>query len=129
MAEYGHETNTILDPDVNFEDAEIATQTEPWEISGDPNRQPLRNLCRYSCASCDYVNVDWSTMKEHMEENQHWSESGQEWFRYITNTVLHQCKICKMRVASDKYVIGCHLEENHQCTLNDYAREHIMEIV
>ncbi len=88
-----------------------------------PNNE-VGNLCRYTCDNCGYTAKTWKAMKNHLSSKNHWSSKGKDWFRYITKTVLHDCKICRKELLNEKEFIYCHLMKAHEKNWLSYVKKY-----
>ncbi len=79
----------------------------------------IGNHCSYACHDCGYTSKCWVSMKKHFNELNHGS-SKNGWHHYITETVLHQCKVCKNNVLNDLRFISNHINHHHHMSIQDY---------
>ncbi len=79
------------------------------------------NFCTYACHKCGHTSKSWDTTLAHLKKKDHWSTSGRQWRHYITDTVVHECKICKKELLNDKFTITSHVKAAHQETFKSYA--------
>ncbi len=78
------------------------------------------NFCTFACQKCSHTFKSWSATRYHLKTMNHWSTSGRQWHHYLTDTVVHECKICKKEVLNDKSTITSHVNF-HQETFRSYA--------
>ncbi len=84
----------------------------------------IGNLCKYKCTNCGHIRTNWPGMMDHLKKNKHYDSCGKEWFRYLTETVIHQCVMCSQKVLNDRYFIKSHLRKSHGLTLRDYVSKY-----
>ncbi len=77
------------------------------------------NNCTFTCHDCGHISECWAHMRKHLRESNHGS-SNNAWQHYITETVLHQCKICKKKVLNDSEFISKHINPNHHMSIATY---------
>ncbi len=91
---------------------------------GTKPKNQVGNLCRYKCGTCGHNNRAWRSMQIHLNSKNHWSSKGKDWFRYISKTVLHECKICKKEILNDLPILKSHVIKGHKETWFNYVRKY-----
>ncbi len=81
------------------------------------------NFCKFCCSTCSHNTKTWRSMKKHLNVSGHDSSFRKEWPKYIKETIIHQCLICKRNVLNDREFLEYHLHSHHKKKFTQYVKE------
>ncbi len=81
------------------------------------------NFCTFTCPKCGLTFKSWNKTTVHLRTANHYSASGKQWRHYVTELVVHKCKICKKEILNDRQFINNHLPF-HQVSFDDYVKNY-----
>ncbi len=77
----------------------------------------VEDLCAFQCDKCHRRCYSFQVLRMHLTECKGTTKFHK---KYMTNSIIHECKICGVRMLCDKRVIGIHIRK-HEKTLIVYT--------
>ncbi len=123
VREYAEKTKCTMDNCRGLKETAFADLSKSANVT-----THVGNFCKFTCDKCGYISKSWLDMKNHLTKHKD-VPAKREWFKYISETTLHKCMVCKEKILNDRKFIAGHLRKNHKTTVPQYIDKYNLEQV
>ncbi len=115
LKEYSNKTGCVVQSISKVDEGTFLELTKGAKTS-----KKVDNLCQFTCKKCKCLTDNWRDMRDHLKHKNHWLPAGKQWSLYISEVVIHKCKICKRAILNDRAFVVNHLKKVHNLSLIEY---------
>ncbi len=96
--------------------------------NADVSESASSGLCTLTCTVCSSKYSSWDEFKKHMKSKHNTTLVRKTDFeKYLTNAVVHVCRICSEKILCDSTHLGQHYHSKHKMGLSEYRKQFCCE--
>ncbi len=124
LSEYRQQYKKIRKPEIQSKKDNENRNKEVLE-AGELSIEKLGNMCRYTCPHCNIISSSFFSFARHGKTSKECSLEVQinEFFKYATKVVTHQCRFCSEFLACDISIIANHVRKHGMKTIKHYSEK------
>ncbi len=130
LSEYRQQYNEEWKPEVHSKkDKEIRNKVALE--AGKLSMKKLGNMCEYTCPQCNIISNRFYSFAIHGKMSKKCPQEVQqnEFYKYATKVVTHQCRICSKLLACDLSMILNHVKNHGLTSIRHYSEKTGCELV